>query len=298
MKLTGIYPVPSFGAVNIYGLANGPARTIWFSEFSGDAVGKMTTAGVATAYSTGSGSQPLGIALAPSRKRLWTGGYGGTMIAVASSGALTPYPIAGSHIGDILVGPDKNVWFTDYGNNKIGRISRTGVATEFALPAGASPDGMTVGPDKNFWILDGGNHKILKANTSGVVLATYGKGIPANEFFSGIVAAPDGNMYVTLTADNFSVSDKVARLTVAGKFKEIGTLPPDADPNRMAVGSDKNVYFAIGHLQAVGKITLATGKVSFRYFPFTGDVGTNSIVSGPDGRLYLGGAYIIYAISY
>jgi virginiamycin B lyase len=297
MKLTGSYFIPSMGALDVSGMTNGPGRSIWFTEFEGDAIGKVTTAGVITTYATAANAQPYGIAVTRSRKRTWAGGYGGTMIATTSAGVQTAYPIAGSHIGDVLLGPDKNIWFTDYGNNKIGRISASGVATEFALPAGASPEGMTLGPDGNFWITDGGRRKVIKESPSGVALASYGKGI-TNAYLANIVAAPDGNLYFSEYADNRTLQDKIARITPKGKITEIGSLPPDAYPNRLAIGKDKNVYFAIGQLQAVGKITLSTGKVTFHYLPLTGNVGTNSIVNGPDDRLWLGGASTIYAVSY
>jgi streptogramin lyase len=298
IKLTGYYPVPSFGPVDIYGLTNGPGHTVWFTEFQGNAIGNITTAGVATAWATAANAQPYGIAMTRSHKRLWTGGYGGIMIGSTAAGVQTDHPIAGAHIGSVLRGPDKNIWFTDYGNDKIGRLSPSGVATEFALPPGAVPDAMASGPDGNLWIADLGNRKIIKESLAGVALASYGKGISPGETVNGIVAGPDGNLYFSEYAGSFSVPDKIGRITTKGKIVEIGTLPPDSFPNVLAVGKDKNVYFAISHLQAVGKIVLATGKVSYHYLPLTSDMGTNAIVNGPDDRLYLSGGYTIYAVSY
>jgi streptogramin lyase len=66
----------------------------------------------------------------------------------------------------------------------------------------------------------------------------------------------------------------------------------------MAVGKDKNVYFTMAHLQAVGKVTLATQKITLNYLPMTDDQGANAIVNGPDGRLWLGANQTIYAVSY
>ena len=37
------------------------------------------------------------------------------------------------------------MWFTDYGNAKIGRIIKAGTITEFALNPGASPGSMAPG---------------------------------------------------------------------------------------------------------------------------------------------------------
>jgi virginiamycin B lyase len=298
LKLTGFYPVPAFGAVGVFGLTNGPKHGIWFTEFNTDGIGNITTAGVVTVYATGANSQPDGIAESHSHRRIWAGGYGGLMISSKPSGAQTDYPIPGAHIGGVVVGPDKNIWFADYGNNKLGRITHAGVVTEFALPSGAQPIALAVGKDKNFWIVDDVRNKIIKVNSSGVVLHSYGHGITTGESPSRIVAAPDGNLYFSEGANSFTVNDKIARITLEGKIEEIGNIPPASAPNQLAVGKDKNVYFAMGRLQAVGKITLATSKVTFSYLPMTNDQGTNAILEGPDERLWLGANETIYAVSY
>jgi streptogramin lyase len=298
LRLTGYYSVPSFGSVDVDGLTNGPGGNIWYAEFAGNAIGQMTTDGVAVSYQVIANEEPTSIAVSHSHKRIWVGGYGGTMIASTSTGVQKDYPIAGSHIGVILLGPDKSMWFTDYGNDKIGRISASGIVTEFALPAGTDPEGMAVGPDGNFWITDGAHQRIIKESTSGVALGSYGRHLSANETPSAIVAAPDGNLYFTEDASNITIADKIGRITIKGKITEIGTLPPNAYPDSLAIGKDKNVYFGMADLQAVGTITLATGKVTYQYLPLTRDTGSNVIINGPDNRLYLGGSSTIYAVSY
>ena len=45
-----------------------------------------------------------------------------------------PIPTAGSSPRSIAVGPDGNLWFTELFGNNIGRITRTGVFTEFPVP--------------------------------------------------------------------------------------------------------------------------------------------------------------------
>jgi streptogramin lyase len=296
MTLTGYYSVPSFGSVDIDGLTNGPGRSIWYTEFEGSAIGKMTTAGVTTSsFTTPDEAQLEGIAASHSRKRIWSGGYGGTMVMLTAAGAQLDFTIAGAHIGAVILGPDKNIWFADYGNFKIGTITANGVVTEFALPAGSIPADMAAGSDGNFWVTDVGRDKIVKVSPSGVALASYGSAKLVNPV--NIVAAPDGDLYFSQAASNTTIDDKIARITTKGKITEIGTLPPNAYPNHLTIGKDKNVYFSIAHLQAVGKIDLANAKVTYQYLPLTSDIGTDAIVTGPDGRLYLAGGYTIYAVT-
>jgi virginiamycin B lyase len=68
------------------------------------------------------------------------------------SGVITEFPIptAGSYPSLIVAGPDGNLWFTELHGNKIGRITTSGVITEFPVTT-SFPDGITVGPDGNLW---------------------------------------------------------------------------------------------------------------------------------------------------
>src|SRR5450432_3397082 len=56
----------------------------------------------------------------------------------------------------IARGPDGNLWFTEFGGNRIGRITPSGVVTEFSagITANAAPYGITAGPDGNLWFAE------------------------------------------------------------------------------------------------------------------------------------------------
>lgn len=296
-RVTGAYFVPSFGCVDVGGLAAGPGKKMWFTEFEGNAIGSMTTDGTVSVYPTGSGSQPNGIVAR--RKTVWSGGFGGTMFKSTAKGALTSFPIAGAHIGNLVVGPDKNVWFGDYGNDKVGRITKAGAITEFPLNLNAYPGSIAVGPDKNIWITE--SRSFVKMSVNGAIAKIYygNKKLTKNETLNSIVSAPDGNLYFTESANDNQTPDKIGRITTKGKISEIATLPVASYPDRMVVGKDGNVYFTIHEMQAVGEIKLASGKVSYHWLAMThGDTGAQSIAEGPDNRLWLGGCYTIYAVSY
>ncbi len=79
-------------------------------------------------------------------------------------------PTAKSGLGGITAGPDGNLWFTEegtiqngkfIGGNQIGRITPSGIITEFALPtANSGPTGITAGPDGNLWFTEFNGNKI------------------------------------------------------------------------------------------------------------------------------------------
>ena len=65
-----------------------------------------------------------------------------TLLAVVTE---FPLATAGSLPGDIARGSDGNLWFTEFGSDRIGRITPAGVITDFALAAGSGPTGIAAG---------------------------------------------------------------------------------------------------------------------------------------------------------
>ena len=76
---------PAVGEDNSYlaGIAPGPDGNLWFTEYLGNKVGKISPTGTITKF---------------------------------------PLPSGNSYPLDITPGPDGNLWFTESGNNKIGKI--------------------------------------------------------------------------------------------------------------------------------------------------------------------------------
>src|SRR5258705_9559905 len=69
---------------------------------------------------------------------------------------------AGAQPAAIAAGPDGNLWFTEQGGNRIGRITPAGVVTEFSagITAGAALAGIAAGPDGNLWFTENGGNRI------------------------------------------------------------------------------------------------------------------------------------------
>src|SRR5258708_1766324 len=61
-----------------------------------------------------------------------------------------------SGVLDITTGPDGNLWFTEEFKQHVGRITPSGVVTEFS--AGQDENiGITAGPDGNLWFTEFGD---------------------------------------------------------------------------------------------------------------------------------------------
>ncbi len=93
------------------GIAAGWDGALWFTNYLGNSIGRITTGGRVTNY-TGSGvNGPQGI----------------------------------------TTGPDGALWFTNPGNDSIGRITTTGQVTTYTGTAINSPETIVAGPDGALW---------------------------------------------------------------------------------------------------------------------------------------------------
>jgi len=131
------------------------------------------------------------------------------------------------------VGPDGNLWFTEGNANKIGRITTTGVVTEFPIPHSCSqPEFITAGPDGNLWFIEYEARKIGKITTSGVITEFSVPGSIPNSLYM-ITAGPDGNLWFAELSRN-----QIGRITPAGVITEFPLPNTDSFPLWITTGPD------------------------------------------------------------
>jgi len=230
-----------------YAMVVGPDNNIWFVEWGGQKVGRITTAGVITEFPVANAQALIGIAS----------------------------------------GPDGNLWFTDQMAGKVGHISTSGSnIVQYSLGVGTYPQGISAGPDGNLWFVEQkqtGSYKIGKITTAGVV-TSYSTGVNAGTFqafpatgygFAVIIRGPDGNLWF-VNPQNLTNSE-VGKITPTGAV----TFYPTSDlPIGLTAGPDGNVW--VMELSHVAKLT--TAGVETEYALTNG--GWTGIVSGPDGNIW------------
>jgi virginiamycin B lyase len=118
----------------------------------------------------------------------------------------------------IIAGPDGNMWFTEWSENKIGRIATDGSGfTQFAIPTAASrPIEIKVGVDGNLWFGENDGNKIGRITVDGTI-TEFDVPTPASGP-AGISNGLDGNVWFAETAGN-----KVARILPADTLVPRGT---------------------------------------------------------------------------
>jgi virginiamycin B lyase len=199
-------------------------------------------------------------------------------LAIATSGTEYSVPTASSNALGICTGPDRNVWFTENNQNKIGNISPTGTFTEYTVTtASSAPWGICAGPDGNLWFTENNANKIAKITTTGTITEYT---IPTGSSQpTGICAGPDGNLWFTENAGN-----KIGKITTTGTITEYSVPTGSSAPRAICPGPDGNLWFTESAGNKIASVTTA-GTVTEYTVP-TGSSSPYGICAGPDGNLW------------
>ena len=192
-RITPAGVVTEFSAgitANVTGpITAGPDGNLWFAESTGasggDRIGRITTTGTVTEFPVGANG-PTGMTAGPDGNVWFTEGRD-RIGRITPQGALTEFHAGispGSSPAGITAGPDGNLWFTEFNSsplspsgkrvpvagNRIGRITPTGVVTEFSkgISVGSAPQGITSGPDGNLWFTESDASRIGRITPAGV----------------------------------------------------------------------------------------------------------------------------------
>jgi len=169
------------------------------------------------------------------------------------------------------------LWFTNSGNNSIGRITTTGTITNYTGTGISDPTEITAGPDGAMWFTNTGtgsviaNGSIGRISMTGVVTNYTDAGISSP---SSITTGSDGALWFA------NGHNSIGRITTTGVVSDF------SDPNTnylwsITAGPDGALWFA-DLAGGIGRIT-TTGTVS----EFTTNTSApSSITAGPDGALW------------
>jgi streptogramin lyase len=184
----------------------------------------------------------------------------------------------------ITKGADGNTWFVGDGNN-VGRITPTGVVTEFPIPtANNGADAITAGADGNIYFVENVAKQIGRITPQGLITEfSAGTSVFA---VGGITTGPDGNVYFSVGNNHGA---EVGKITSGGQISFL-SLHAGGFPGTGSIttGPDGNLWVALfGEI-----IRLTTHDVTTAFpLPSTngGSAGVNGITAGPDGNVWFTG---------
>ncbi len=182
----------------------------------------------------------------------------------------------------ITTGPDGNLWFTEYGTNKIGVMTPAGLLiAEYPIPtAGSQPVDIALGPDGNLWFTEQVANKIGKITPVGVI-TEYSAGLTSSSTLTSIAAGADGNLWFTEYGTN-----KIGKITTAGVITEYtGVLTGSSHPAGITAGPDGNLWFTEYGTSKIGRITTA-GVMTEYATGLTPSSAPANITTGPNGNLW------------
>jgi virginiamycin B lyase len=196
---------------------------------------------------------------------------------MTTSGAITEYPASGVY--GIASGPDGNLWFPQFGNNTIGRITTSGIVTDFPLPTpSALPLFITSGPDGNLWFTENAASQVGKINPTNGAITEYP--LPPGRSPGPITTGPDGNLWFL---EN-TLSGGVGKITISGVVTE---YPVELQffPEGLVAGQDGALWFTQSYPNSLGRIT-TSGVISEVALSTTNAAG-NDLAVGADGKLWV-----------
>ena len=261
------------------GITTGPDGNLWFTESTGNAIGRIATDGTGvTEFALPTPARtPLGITTGPDGNLWFTESTGNAIGRITTAGTVTEFPLpnVGSAPTGITVGPDDNLWFTELLGNRIGRITTAGTISELTLSnANSGPDQLTVGSDSRIWFTERTGDRIGRVGADLTGLTEFA--LPAGSAPAGITTGCDGNLWFTAASAN-----AVDRLATDGANLTAFPLPHgQSGPAAITSGMDHNLWFT----EATGNRVARVGA-GCDYAPpalvLPGDV--HAVATGPAG---------------
>ena len=210
--------------------------------------------------------------------------------AEPSAAAITEFSLntPASTPSGIAAGPDGNVWVAESSSSRIARVTPGGTVTEFALPAGREPLGITSAGGL-VWFTERLGNRIGRLNPSAgsdaAIQASLAEFLVAGAGSkpTGIAAGPDGNVWFTENG-----SDEIGRITPAGTISEFLVPGGGSNVTGIAAGSDGALWFTEAGSNEVGRISTAgviTNEFGLPTLPASA-TRLGAIASGPDGALW------------
>ncbi len=262
-------PIPTANADPL-GMATGPGGVIYFTEPNLSEIGTYNPAtGQFNQYPTPTtGSKPELITEGSDGNMYFTeltanqiGVFNTTNNTISELSGLA----ANAEPYGITSGADGNIYFTEQQSNTNGTsgIGEYNLATKAIMPetplptSNAEPFQITPGPDGQIWFTEQNASQLGQYNLQTGKIKEYATG--AGTTPSGIVAGPDGLLYLTDFLGNAIEAFSTSSLAVVGNSLPVPTS--NSEPFSIVTAPDGNMYFTEVTGNNIGQIVLTQNLV-------------------------------------
>ncbi|HEX3895544.1 MAG TPA: hypothetical protein VHW73_04980, partial [Rudaea sp.] len=179
----------------------------------------------------------------------------------------------------IAAGDNGDMWFVETTGDKVGKISPSGVFTEFPIPADSGlsdPIAIGKGADGRMWFttLD----TTIGAVTANGAFQKVGLSSFVVSYIEPITSGSDNRLYFVDAHGN------IGAITTAGVTSDYSIPTSNAEVSAIASGPDANIWFAEFSGNSIGRMTVSG---SFAEFPLPiAQSQPSAITTGPDGNLW------------
>jgi len=302
---------------SLSGVTVDASGNVYVGDMSNNKIRKITPAGVVSTlagssagYADGTGTAaqfnyPVGVAVDASGNVYVADYYNHKIRKITPAGEVST--LAGSTGGyadgtgtaaeffypaGVAVDASGNLYVADYGNDKIRKITPTGIvstfagsnngyadgtgiAAQFSLPAGVAVDA-----SGNLYVADTHNHKIRRITPAGVVTTLAGStdgyadgtGIAAQfSFPTGVVVDASGNMYVA-DQSNQKIRKITGGVLSTASYTQVGgfTVYPNPSKGVFNIEAQNNatieVFDMLGKQIITQKVAIGTATVNLSSF--------------------------------
>jgi virginiamycin B lyase len=259
-----------------YAIAIGPDDNIWFTEYQGDGIDRMTPKGEVARFPIASDGIAERITAGPDGAMWFTDPRGNRVGRIALDGKIKYVALPTPQCGPtgITLGADGFLYFSEHAANRIGRMSTDGMLTEFTLRAKSGPAEIAAGPDGAVYFIEDESDRVGRIGKDGGIsefaIPTPGS-IP-----SALAAGPGASMYFAELAVG-----KIGKMKLNGDFEEYPI--PHGKPLGLAAGADRNLWITIPGEHRIYQMTPSGG---FTAFSASEQMTPSFIAAARDGFLY------------
>lgn len=266
-------------------VVTGADKNIWYTDTVGQNLVKMTMAGATHVYAltvsgTGARYYATGMTVGKDGKFYISNYNNPGLIGIATTtGSFTTKAIPSgdyAYDGQLTLGSDGNVWFTELGH--VAKITTGGTITEFAYPDGNTANyygSIASGPDGDIWVTEYNGYSIDDIDPMTGTFTSYS--LPCSPV--GLVSAVDGNLWV-------ECSSYLYRVTTSGSYTAYyNPYSTDGYPSAFEKGPDGNPWFTVGGRNEVGEFNTTTNSLIL-YSPPSTFGNTYGLTAGPDGNVW------------
>jgi streptogramin lyase len=133
------FPIPSTNSEPV-AIVTGSDGNLWFAEQDTTTIGRITPTGTITEFPLSSpDNEPRAIAAGPDGN-IWFAMDNGDIGRITPAGVVTTCTTGiGGGIEGLTAGPDESMWFTEYYEGRIGKITATGTGLASNCTGGSTP---------------------------------------------------------------------------------------------------------------------------------------------------------------